>query len=192
MNDRVAPTLTTARLLLRPWRDADREPFAALNSDPIVMEHLLAPLSRAESDAFVDRIDDRFATSGWGLWAVEVADGPDFIGYVGLWPADFVTPGTVEVGWRLAKEAWGRGYAPEAAAEAVRMGFEEVGLEEIVSFTVPQNRSSWRVMEKIGLQRQRDRDFDHPRVDAVTHPHLVRHVFYAIDRARWSDGVTPR
>lgn len=197
-------TLTTPRLLLRPWRDSDREPFAALNADPVVMEHFQAPLSRAGSDEFVDRIADRFATSGWGLWAVEVVDGAPFIGYVGLWPADYVEEGTsdepsgestcvtVEVGWRLARGAWGHGYAPEAAIEAMRFGFGEVGLGEIVSFTVPQNRNSRRVMEKIGLQRRPDRDFDHPRVDPVAHPHLVRHVLYAVDRAHWSGGVTPR
>ncbi|MGI9576875.1 MAG: GNAT family N-acetyltransferase [Microthrixaceae bacterium] len=183
------PTLRTQRLLLRPWQDPDREPFAALNSDPQVMEHFPATLSRGQSDAFVDRIAAQFEDSGWGLWAAEVTDGStlhgDFIGFVGLWPADHVESSSIEVGWRLAKRAWGRGYAPEAAAEALRYGFEVVGMEEILSFTVPENGNSRRVMEKVGLRRRIERDFEHPNVDPEVHPQLVPHVMYAIDRAEW-------
>ena len=91
----------------------------------------------------------------------------------------------VEVGWRLARAHWGHGYVTEAAREAHRFGFDVVGLEEIVSFTVPHNERSWRVMERIGLVREPARDFDHPLVDAVAYPHLVRHVFYRLDRAGW-------
>lgn len=182
----AAPTLRTDRLLLRPWRGSDNEPFAALNADPVVMEHFRSTLDRVESDAFVDRIATCWADRGWGLWAVEVPGFSPFIGYVGLWPADHVVPGTVvEVGWRLSHDAWGRGYAPEAATEALRFGFDEIGFDEIVSFTVPQNRNSWRVMEKIGLRRRPERDFDHPVVDPVLHPNLVRHVLYAITRHEW-------
>ena len=97
-----------------------------------------------------------------------------FVGYVGLWPADYLADGMVEVGWRLAAAHWGNGYATEAAHEALRVGFEEVGLDEIVSFTVPQNVRSRRVMERIGLRRDAAGDFDHPRVDPVAYPHLVR------------------
>ena len=153
------------------------------------MEHFPALLTRAESDAFVERVETRFSESGWGLWAVEVADGSDldgrFIGFVGLWAADFMEPLTVEVGWRLAPAAWGRGYASEAAAEALRHGFEVVGLDEIVSFTVPQNTKSRRVMDKIGLRRRGERDFQHPRVDPEAHPHLVPHVLYSLRREEW-------
>ena len=178
--------IRTERLVLRRWTDEDREPFAELNADPAVMEHLQGTMTRERSDAFIDRIEAWWAGNGWGLWAVEVADVAPFIGYVGLWPADYVANRPmVEVGWRLAREQWGHGYATEAAREALRFGFEEVGLEEIVSFTVPHNERSWRVMERIGLVREPARDFDHPLVDAVAYPRLVRHVFYRLDRARW-------
>jgi RimJ/RimL family protein N-acetyltransferase len=175
----------TDRLILRRWRDDDREPFAALNADPAVMEHMPGPMSRERSDAFVDRIEAHWDEHGWGLWAVEVPGVAPFVGYVGLWPADYVVPGMVEVGWRLAHEHWGHGYATEAALEALRFGFEELGLEEIVSFTVPQNIRSRRVMERIGLARDRAGDFEHPNVDAASYPHLVPHVLYRLDREAW-------
>ena len=177
--------IRTERLLLRRWRESDREPFAAMNVDPGVVEHLRGPMSRERSDDFVDRIERHWDEHGWGLWAVEVVDVAPFIGYVGLWPAGYVVEGMVEVGWRLANEQWGHGYATEAAREALRFGFEEVGLDEIVSFTVPQNERSWRVMERIGLVRDPGGDFDHPRVDARANPHLVRHVLYRLSRDAW-------
>jgi RimJ/RimL family protein N-acetyltransferase len=180
--------IRTERLLLRRWGDSDREPFAAMNTDPAVMEHLQGPMSRERSDEFVDRIERHWDEHGWGLWAVEVPGAAPFIGYVGLWPAGYVAEGMVEVGWRLASEHWGRGYATEAARESLRFGFEEVGLEEIVSFTVPQNERSRRVMDRIGLVRDPSGDFDHPRVDAAAYPHLVRHVFYRLDREAWMSG----
>ena len=177
--------IRTERLLLRRWRDADREPFAAMNADPAVVEHLQGPMSREGSDDFIDRIEQHWDEHGWGLWAVEVPEVAPFIGYVGLWPADYVEPGMVEVGWRLAREHWGHGYATEAARAALEYGFTHVGLAEIVSFTVPQNERSWRVMERIGLVRDPGGDFDHPRVDPVVHPELVRHVFYRLSRDGW-------
>jgi RimJ/RimL family protein N-acetyltransferase len=175
----------TDRLLLRRWRDADRAPFAAMNADPAVVEHLQGPLSRERSDAFVDRIEAHWDEHGWGLWAVEIPEVVPFIGFVGLWPAEFIAEDAVEVGWRLARDRWGRGYATEAASEALRFGFEEVGLREIVSFTVPQNVRSRHVMERIGLRRDPAGDFDHPRVDRVAFPHLVRHVLYRLDVDDW-------
>ena len=181
----MVPELRTERLLLRGFTGADRDTFAALNADPVVMEHFPSTLDRAASDDLVERIEAAWDERGWGLWAVEVAAGPRFIGYVGLWPAGFVAPGTVEVGWRLAREAWGHGYAPEAARASLRFGFEDLGLAEIVSFTVPQNLNSRRVMEKIGLQRRPDRDFVHPNVDPEAHPHLSRHVLYALGADDW-------
>jgi 3-dehydroquinate dehydratase/shikimate dehydrogenase len=177
--------IRTERLLLRRWRDSDREPFAAMNADPAVVEHLMGPMSRERSDDFVDRIERHWDEHGWGLWAVEVPGVASFVGYVGLWPAGYVAEGMVEVGWRLAAEHWGHGYATEAAREALRFGFEEVGLDEIVSFTVPQNERSWRVMERIGLIRDPAGDFDHPRVDPAAYPELVRHVFYRLPREAW-------
>ena len=168
--------------------------MAAINADPVVMEHFPATLDRAASDAFVDRIESGWDERGWGLWAVEVVapdgDGPvGFVGEVGLLPADHVQSGAVEVGWRLAHRAWGRGYAPEAARAALRVGFDELGLDEIISFTVPQNANSRRVMEKIALRRRPDGDFDHPAVDRTTAPHLVRHVLYGITAAEWAAGA---
>jgi RimJ/RimL family protein N-acetyltransferase len=177
------------RLVLRRWRDEDREPFATMNADPAVIEHLQGPMSRERSDNFIDRIEAHWAANGWGLWAVEVVGGAPFIGYVGLWPADYVTgEPMVEVGWRLARAHWGHGYATEAARAALRFGFETVGLDEIVSFTVPQNERSRHVMERIGLRRDPAGDFDHPRVDAAEYPELVRHVFYRLNRADWREA----
>ena len=177
--------IRTDRLLARRWREEDREPFAAMNADPAVMEHMQGPLTRERSDAFIDRIEAHWDEHGWGLWAVEVPGTAPFVGYVGLWPADYVAPGMVEVGWRLARAHWGHGYATEVAREALRFGFTEVGLDEIVSFTVPQNERSWRVMERIGLVRDPAGDFEHPNVDAVAYPELVRHVLYRLPRDSW-------
>lgn len=182
----MARVIRTERVLMRRWRDEDRGPFAALNADPAVMAHMMATLTPARSDAFVDDIQACWEARGFGLWAIEVPGVASFIGYVGLWPADEVTgAGAVEVGWRLARDHWGHGYATEAAHEALRFGFEQVGLQEIVSFTVPQNERSRRVMERIGLRRDPADDFDHPRVDPVANPELVRHVLYRLRRAEW-------
>jgi RimJ/RimL family protein N-acetyltransferase len=178
------------RLLLRRWRESDREPFAALNADPEVSRYLAGPIDRVVSDRFIERIEAQWKREGWGLWALEVPGRADFIGYTGLWPADFLAGGpAVEVGWRLARQHWGHGYATEAAREALRFGFEAVGLDEIVSFTVPANVRSIRVMEHIGLRHDPSADFDHPRVDARVHPELARHVLYRISREQWAhDG----
>lgn len=177
--------LRTERLVLRRFADTDRDAFAALNAEPVVMEHFPSTLDRAASDAMVDRIDAAWDERGWGLWAVEVPGVCPFIGFTGLWPADFVAPGTVEVGWRLAHHAWGHGYAPEAAAAALQVGFERLGLGEIVSFTSVGNTNSRRVMEKVGLTHRPERDFDHPSVDRIAHPHLVRHVLYSVTGDEW-------
>ncbi len=173
--------LRTERLLLRQWRDADLEPFAALNADPDVMRYFPAPMTREQSDAFAERIRAQIAGRGWGLWAVEVAGGAPFIGFVGLgkpsWEAHF-TP-AVEIGWRLAREHWGRGYATEAAQAAAGFAFETVGLDEIVSFTSTINVPSRRVMERIGMTHDPAEDFDHP---LVAEGPLRRHVLYRLRR----------
>ena len=190
--------LRTRRLLLRAFCDADREPFAELNADPVVMEHFPATLSRAESDAFIDVVLAGWAeTAGrFGLWAVAVVD-PDpgdparFIGEVGLLPAEHVEPGAIEIGWRLARPAWGRGYAPEAATAALAYAFDRLEVDEVVSFTTPQNSNSRKVMTKIGMTHRPERDFDHPRVDPTTAPHLVRHVLYSVTAAEWRDDGRP-
>ena len=180
------PTLATQRLLLRRWRDDDRVPFAAMNADPQVMEHFPAPLTRDESDALVDRIEARLEADGFGLWATErVADGA-FLGFVGLARHDFPAHFTpcVEVGWRLAVDAWGQGYATEGAQAALAHGFEVVGLDEIVSLTVPTNLRSIRVMERLGMTRDPADDFDHPRIPAG-HP-LRHHVLSRLRSEQWA------
>lgn len=179
------PTLTTERLILRPWRPDDRVPFAALNADPRVMEYLGGPLTAAQSDAFAARIEAGFATHGFGLWAAGVKGGAPFIGYVGLAVPAFEAHFTpcVEVGWRLAAESWGHGYASEAARAALAWGFEVRELPEIVSFTTEANRRSRQVMERIGMRRQVQDDFAHPALPP-DHP-LRPHVLYRITRVEW-------
>jgi RimJ/RimL family protein N-acetyltransferase len=157
--------LETDRLLLRQWRAADKVPFAQLNADARVMECYPACLTTAESDGFVDRLTALIADQGWGLWAIEIKDTQKFIGYVGLHvpTADLPCNPCVEVGWRLAYEYWGRGYAPEAAKAALQFGFESLNLTEIVSFTTLGNVRSQRVMEKLGMRRDSE-TFEHPSV----------------------------
>jgi RimJ/RimL family protein N-acetyltransferase len=176
--DGRGPTLRTDRLVLRRWRVDDCHPFAKLNSDATVMEHFQQPLTREESDAFIERIEAEFDECGFGLWAVEVPGRAPFIGFVGLHRVPFDAPFTpaVEVGWRLAREHWGQGYATEAARASVRYGRDEAALDEIVSFTTPGNVRSWRVMERLGMVRDPDGDFDHPNVP-VGH-RLRHHVLY--------------
>lgn len=179
------PELRTERLVLRAWRDADRAPFAAMNADPVVMEHFPSTLTRDESDAFIERVLQRWAQGRPSLWAVEVPDVADFVGYVGLLEPSFTATFTpcVEVGWRLAAPFWGRGYAPEAATAALEHGFDVLGLDEIVSFTAPANDRSRRVMEKLGLHHDPADDFDHPNL-APGDP-LRRHVLYRLTAAEW-------
>jgi RimJ/RimL family protein N-acetyltransferase len=174
--------LRTERLLLRGWRASDRAPYAALNADPLVLEHFPAPLTRAESDAHVDRMVAALDAQGWGLWAVEVPGEADFIGFIGLAVPGFEAPFTpcVEVGWRLVRSAWGQGYAPEGARAALAFAFDDLGLDEVVSFTAVPNAKSRRVMEKIGMTHDPAEDFDHPNVPDGSP--IRRHVLYRIRR----------
>lgn len=177
--------LKTDRLLLRRWRADDRTPFARMNADPVVMEFFVSPLTREESDALIDRIEAGFAECGFGLWAVDEIETGRFIGFTGLILQTFeahFTP-AVEVGFRLAQHAWGKGYASEAATEAVRYGFEAAGLAEIVSMTAVQNVRSQAVMRKLGMTHDPADDFDHPRVPDG-HP-LKRHVLYRLTAEQW-------
>jgi len=178
----MVEALRTDRLLLRRWTAADREPFARMNADPRVMAHFSAALTREESDALADRIDAHFARRGFGAWAVEIPEVAPFAGFIGLAVPDFDAPfmPSVEIGWRLAAEYWGNGYATEGARAALAFGFDTLGLAEIVSFTTPDNLQSRRVMERIGMMRDPADDFDHPNLPAG-HP-LRRHVLYRITK----------
>lgn len=160
----VYPTLRTERLILRPWRDDDLEPFAALNADPEVMEFFPARLDRAQSDATAERIRAHFTRHGFGLWAVEVPGVAPFIGFTGLQHPAFM-PG-VEVGWRLARSAWFAGYATEAARASLAWGFAHLDVPEIVAMVVPDNARSQRVMVKLGMRRDPGADFEHPMIPA--------------------------
>lgn len=186
----MSPQIHTERLLLREWREADKVPYAALNGDREVMEHFPSTLTPLQSDEMVDRMAAKW-DQGFGLWAVERSDTNQLIGFVGLAAPDFEIEGLtpcIEVGWRLAKQHWGLGFAPEAAAAALKFGFENVALpnDEIVSFTTAKNLRSQRVMQKIGLHLDQSREFDHPLTPGW---HGRRHVLYRIDRATWRAGV---
>ena len=174
----------TQRLLLRQWRAADREPFAALNADPIVMAHFPARLTRAESDAMADLCERLIADRGWGAWATEIKATGHFIGFVGLHiPQDDlpVSP-CVEILWRLAPAHWRKGFATEAARGALHIGFEVLRLSEIVSFTVPSNTRSRAVMERLGMQMDAA-TFEHPGVPVG---HVLRtHCNYRLSRETW-------
>lgn len=174
--------IRTERLRLRRWLPTDLAPFAAMNANPRVTEYLPTPLTRQESDAFVARAEAHFEHHGFGHWAVEIIDVAPFAGFVGLSNPRFDAPfqPCVEIGWRFPVEHWGHGYATEGARAVLAFGFEVIGLEEIVSFTVPANARSRRVMEKIGMTHDPADDFDHPLLP-VGHP-LRRHVLYRIAR----------
>lgn len=170
----VDQQLRTARLLLRGWTDDDLEPFAAMCADPVVMAHFPAPLSRADSDALVARVREHFAEHGYGLWAVEV-EGV-LAGWTGLQWSEVTGTRELEIGWRFARAFWGCGLATEAARAALAYGLEQV--PTLVSVTAVVNERSWRVMERIGMHR--DREFDHPRADLPER--LRRHVLYVATR----------
>jgi len=204
------PELRTARLLLRGWRPEDLAPFAALNADPRVMEHLAVVLSRVDSDQLAARIQGHSEAHGFGLWAVEraadnrrgaaqvgqsgaaAATNDTFLGFAGLSVPRFQAHFTpcVEIGWRLAAEHWGHGYATEAAEAALDHAFGVLGLDEVVSFTVPANQRSRRVMERLGLEHDPADDFDHPGLPGGHR--LRRHMLYRIRRAAWQRGLAGR
>ena len=176
-------TIETERLVLRDWNEEDLEPFALLNSDRETMRHFPSTLSRAESDAMVQRIRTHIEARGYGLWAVAMRDSGKFIGFTGLMTPSFEASfmPCVEIGWRFARHAWGEGYATEAARAALTFGFEILSLEEIVSFTASCNTRSIRVMQRLGMRTDPNENFDHPRLPEG-HP-LRRHVLYRIKRA---------
>ncbi len=209
------PELRTERLLLRRWRERDRGPFAAINRDADVVRFLPAPLTPAQSDDVIVGIEAHFERHGYGLWALQRLAAPDaspapgapsppdapgaqgeqLLGFTGLNVVSFDAPFTpaVEVGWRLARAAWGHGYATEAARAALRFGFERAGLEQVVAMTVPRNARSRAVMERLAMTHAEREDFDHPRVPRGSP--LRRHVLYRMSAARWREreaGVSRR
>ncbi len=173
--------IETPRLLLRAWRDSDREPFARMNADPQVMEFFPACLTREQSDGLVDRIESNMRRDGYSFFAAELRQTGEFIGFIGLSarPFDFIP--SPEIGWRLAAPYWNQGLATEGARAALRFAFDELGYREIIAYTAVANERSRRVMEKLGMNYNPADDFDHPRI-AENHP-LRRHVVYRIASA---------
>lgn len=171
-------TITTGRLILRRWREEDRAPFAELNGDPETLVHFPSTLSRAESDALVDRIEARFERDGYGLWALEVRQTGEFIGFTGLSPLGqgLPNPDGTEIGWRLARRAWHQGYATEAAIAARDVAFAGAGLPELWSTTAVLNTPSQAVMRRIGMTEALR--FDHPRIPDrhPLRPHVMFHL----------------
>jgi ribosomal-protein-alanine N-acetyltransferase len=179
------PELRTPRLLLRRWREADREPFAALNADPEVMAHFPEPMTRERSDHMIELIEAEFERNDFGLWALEVVATGRFVGFAGMNEVGFTAHFTpaIEVGWRLARHAWGHGYATEAARAALSYGFEVAGLAEVVAFTSTTNLRSQAVMCRLGMTHDPADDFDHPRLPPR---HRLRaHVLYRITAQRF-------
>lgn len=172
--------IKTERLILRQWRKEDLEPFAELNADPRVREFFPGLMSREECERSIKLMSDHITRCGWGFWAVSLIETNEFIGFIGLEDVYFqahFTP-AVEIGWRLAFDYWGKGYATEGAKTALAYGFETLNLDEIVSFTATQNIRSRRVMERIGMHHNPRDDFDHPKLPEGHK--LRRHVLYCL------------
>jgi RimJ/RimL family protein N-acetyltransferase len=186
MSRSLGPRLTTSRLLLRRWEPSDFAPFADLNNDPEVMRHIREPMTPVESDAFVDRIEEHFKADGYGLWALEVRATGAFVGFTGLAPQTFEAPfnPSVEVGWRLARGAWGHGYATEAGSAALDFAFEVLELDEVVSITTAGNLRSQAVMRRLGMTRDPADDFEQPHLP-VGH-RLRPGVLHRLSRQRWA------
>jgi len=179
------PSLRSERLILRPWMPEDRAPFAAMNADPQVMAYFPACLDREQSDALAARIEAHFAEHGYGWWALEVPGEESFIGYVGLQVVDFPAAfaPAVAIGWRLAQAHWELGYAHEGAERVLDYAFDELGLEEVVAFTVPDNRNSLGLMQRLGMRRDPAADFEHPH---LPRDHRLRHhQLYRLRAGEW-------
>ena len=177
--------METERLILRNWKDGDHDPFSELNADPKVMEFFPKLMSPEESRAFIDKTKQLIGENGYGLWALERKDTGEFIGFTGLHRPRFdahFTP-CVEIGWRLAHEHWGNGFADEAARASLDYGFRQLQLDEVVSFTTPENVRSRRLMERLGMVYEPSGDFDHPNVDANSP--FCKHVLYRLRSDVW-------
>jgi len=180
--------LRTDRLLLRQWKKGDLALFSKINADPVVMEYYPEVLNEAESNAMALKLENLISERSWGFWALELTDEKKFIGFVGLHKPTYELPVTpcVEIGWRLAKEYWGNGYATEAAEAALKFAFEKLGLNEVYSFASVANKKSWSVMQRIGMQNT-DANFEHPIIPE-NHP-LREHVLYRITIQQWKNVV---
>lgn len=178
--------METPRLILRQWCEADLAPFAQLNADPQVMKYFPSMLTATQSAQMVERIKKHFCEYGFGLWAVELKETGEFVGFIGLSVPQFTAYFTpcIEIGWRLAAAFWNRGYASEGAKAVLAFGFQECRLDQVVSFTVPANKPSRRVMEKIGMSYIDN--FDHPSLPDGDP--LKRHVLYTITKKRWEEN----
>jgi RimJ/RimL family protein N-acetyltransferase len=170
--------IETERLFLRPFREADRDPWAAMNADPEVMRYFPSTLTRPEADALMDRVNSKIADIGVGFWALERKQDGMFLGFAGLncvAHEELDLRGMWEVGWRLRREAWGQGYASEAGRVSLQIGFESMGLRRIIAYTAAGNRPSELVMQRIGMLRAAEMDFEHPAVPvgSPVRPHIV-------------------
>jgi ribosomal-protein-alanine N-acetyltransferase len=172
--------LETDRLILRRWKDSDREPFAEMNADPRVMEFFPDTLTRDESDQLIESIETHFDNRGFGLFATELKGERKLIGFIGLHVASFQAHFTpcVEIGWRIAVPYWGKGLATEGSREVLSFAFDRLRLERVVSFTVPENVASRRLMEKLGMTHDPKDDFEHPKLPPGHR--LRRHVLYRL------------
>ena len=183
----MSTIIETPRLLLRNWQEEDRAFFHEINSDPEVMEFFPALRSREESDALMDRIVAMITEDSFGFYALQDKATGDVVGFTGLMRTDlepFMPKGVLEIGWRLAKRYWGKGYVTEAALASLAYAFNERGEDEVVSFAVHNNHRSTSVMQRIGMVNDPKRDFDHPKVPD-SHPQLKRHVLYTINKQQW-------
>lgn len=177
--------LETERLKLRQWKESDLPLFAEMNADPVVMEYYPDTVSEAESNAMACKIKGLISERSWGFWTVEIKKEQNFIGFVGLHKPTYDLPITpcVEVGWRLAKEYWGKGYATEAARESLRFAFEELRLKEVYSFASVLNERSCSVMKRLKMINM-ENNFEHP---ILPEGHALReHVLYKITREQWN------
>ena len=177
--------IRTGRLILRNWEERDRELFRRINSDDRVMEFFDFRRDRAAADAVMDRMREEIARDGYGWTAAEIAATGECIGFIGLHQVEvpgLAAAGTYEIGWRLAPEFWSKGFASEGAGALLAFGFDQLSLNEIISFAVWSNVRSTAVMERLGMHRDPSADFDHPR---VLDPHLKRHLLYRLKRDDW-------
>lgn len=176
----MAKILETPRLILRTWQDSDLEPFSSINKDKQVMEFFPATLSTEETREFIKKLTTHFEEHGYTFYATELKETKELIGFCGLLYVNFNAPfsPTTEIAWRLSSKHWGKGYAPEAAKAVLDYAFTSLKLDKIVSFTVPENKKSIRVMQKIGMQRNSSEDFHHPKLPKDHR--LSRHVLYRI------------